>query len=255
MALSASVLRMRDLLLRAGVVDDVQMRAALGRLERFGGRLPKVLADMGLVDEDAVTRILGEALRVQVVDLRTLRRDPNALSRLDVRLCEANAIFPMSLNQRTHTLLLAMADPMALDVVDLVAARVNARVQTALASESQIAAAIAHHYYGRPMPAEPEPNLARRAVTARLEEPAPRHASTVDDAAPSPGAQREAKGPLSHPPSAKALLDEMLGEEPERAAFSEEELARLESLRRTQEKTATILRALRELLASKGYRT
>jgi len=191
MALPASILKMRDLLLRAKVVDEFEMRAALAQLERFGGRLPKVLADMGLADEEAMTRVIADALRLPLLSMAAVRRDPEALSRLEVRLCEAHAIFPISLNSRTHLLVLAMAEPTALDVVDLVAAQMNTRVRTVVASESLITAAIAKYYYGR-APSRP-------------------------------------------------------------TGLSENELVRLGSLRSTQVKTSSIVRALRELLVEKGY--
>ena len=197
MALAVSVLKMRDLLLRAKVVDEVQMRAALARLERYGGRLPKVLTDMGLIDEEQVTKVIAEALHLPLQALGAVRRDPDALSRLDVRLCEENGIFPVSLNLKTHTLVLAMAEPTALDVVDLVAARVNARVQTVVASESQIAAAIGKYYYGRAPSAVASPtsragrsplNSPRspRASTAQLPQPPRTRATTCSAAGPAP---------------------------------------------------------------------
>ncbi len=64
MALPASVLKMRELLLRAKVVDEPQMRSALARVEQFGGRLRRVLADMGLVDEEQVAEAIAAALRL-----------------------------------------------------------------------------------------------------------------------------------------------------------------------------------------------
>ena len=242
---------MRDLLLRAKVVDELQMRSALARVEQFGGRLPRVLADMGLVDEEQVAEAIAAALRLPTQPLGAVHRDPEALSRLDVRLCEANGIFPVSLNLKTHTLVLAMADPTALDVVDLVAARVGARVQVVVASEAEIAAAISRHYYGRAPTATRAPNLARLAVTAELpDEEIPLELEL--DRSPPPAASLPT-GVLAHRPSANTLLDEMLGEEDAPPDFSQEDLARLGNLRRTQEKTSTILRALREILTEKGY--
>lgn len=224
MALPASILKMRDLLLRAKVVDEFEMQAALAQLERFGGRLPKVLADMGFSNEEAMTKVIADALRLPLLSMAAIRRDPEALSRLDVRLCEAHTIFPLSLNSRTHTLVLAMAEPTALDVVDLVATQMNARVQTVVASESLIAAAIAKYYYGRaPSTAGPGPNLARRAVTAGL----------PDEEAPSSfGLDRAASRPTG---------------------LSEQDMIRLGSLRSTQVQTSSLVRALRELLVEKGY--
>jgi hypothetical protein len=59
---------------------------------------------------------------------------------------------------------------------------------------------------------------------------------------------------VERPQSANTLLDEMLGEDERERGFSEEELVRVGTLRMTQQKTNTIVRALQELLREKGYR-
>jgi Type II secretion system (T2SS), protein E, N-terminal domain len=242
MALPQSVTKMRDLLLRARVVDELQMRAALARLEQWGGLLPTVLADLGMVDEEQVTQTIATALRMPTQLLGNVTRDAQALARLDASFCEQKAIFPLALNSRTNTFTMA--------VVDLVASKVNARVQVVVASESQIRSAIAKHYRGHGASAAPtNPSHARRP-TSEL------RAGPVEielDLAPPPAVAGPMATMLRAPPSANTLLDEMLGEDERERGFSEEELARLGSLRLTQQKTQTIIRALLELLREKGY--
>lgn len=247
MALKPNVAKMRDLLLKARVVDELQMRSALARLDQWGGRLPKVIADMGFVDEQAVTETLSKALKIPVQQLGMVQRDGAALSRLDPDYCEEHAVFPISLRDRTLTL--AMADPTEIDVVDLVASKVNARVSVVLASETQIRNAIAKHYRGQAVKAGD--NLARRAFTSEVPSQRSGEASfELDDAAPPP--------PGAPPPrnaSANTMLDEMFGDEGAAApaGFTQEELTRLDAARLNQQKTAAILRALQELLAEKGF--
>lgn len=248
--------KMRELLLRAKVVDEHQLRAALVRVERYGGRLPSVLVDMGLISEDHLTQLLAAALRLPAQPLRTIARDADALARLDARFCGEHAVFPVSLNQRTHTLVLAMADPTALDVVDLVAAKVNARVQTVVASEGSIRAAIERHYFGlRPAPGELDPSRGAGGLKpdeADEDEVPAAEPFELDHSAPPP-TSRASPEVMARRPSANTLLDEMLGDHAPPAELTEEQLARLGSLRRTQEKTSTILSALRALLIEKGF--
>jgi Type II secretion system (T2SS), protein E, N-terminal domain len=247
MPLPASVLKMRDLLLRAKVVDEYQMRSALAHLEQWGGRLPKVLAELGMVDEEQVTQVVAAGLRLPVQSLSMLQTDAQALGRLDPALCEQHGVFPVSLNTRTHTLVLAMADPTALDVVDLVASRAGARVQVVVASESHIVSAIQRHYRGLDPASTPPPNLARRAVTAEMPEAdGPLELMLDDRAPPAPVASR--------PPSANTLLDELLGDEVPRTGFTPEQLKQLGELQRRQEQTTIILQAVLDLLADKGLR-
>ncbi len=254
MALPQSVMKMRDLLLRARVVDELQMRAALSRLEQWGGLLPTVLADLGMVDEEQVTQTIAAALRLPTQLLGNSTRDPQALARLDASFCEQRVVFPLALNARTNTFTLAVADPLDIDLVDLVAAKVNARVQVVVASESQIRAAIAKHYRGHGASASStNPSHARRP-TSELPHVASAGALELElDVTPPPPLAGPLAAMLRAPPSANTLLDEMLGDDERERGFSEEELARLGNLRLTQQKTQTIIRALLELLREKGY--
>jgi Type II secretion system (T2SS), protein E, N-terminal domain len=253
MALPQSVMKMRDLLLRARVVDELQMRAALARLEQWGGLLPTVLADLGMVDEEQVTQTIATALRMPTQLLGNVTRDAQALARLDASFCEQRIIFPLALNSRTNTFTMAVADPLDIDLVDLVASKVNARVQVVVASESQIRSAIAKHYRGHGASASPtNPSHARRP-TSELPRAGAGPLEIELDLAPPPAVAGPMAAMLRAPPSANTLLDEMLGEDERERGFSEEELARLGSLRLTQQKTQTIIRALLELLREKGY--
>jgi hypothetical protein len=251
MALPANVLKMRDLLLRARAVDEFQMRAALGRVEQWGGRLPRVLAELGMVDEEQVTQVIAATLRMPLQMLGNLKSDSTALSKLDGTFCDEHAVFPFALNQRTNSLGVAVADPFDLELVDLIASKVRVRVQVFIASESQVRAAIAKHYRNGPT-GKPAGTPGRSTTTPP---PPPQGAMELelDDAPPLPTHVPEPER-VERPQSANTLLDEMLGEDERERGFSEEELVRVGNLRMTQQKTNTIVRALQELLREKGYR-
>ncbi len=210
MPLPPTVLTMRDLLLKAGVVDEYQLRSALAHLEQWGGRLPRTLTELGMVDEAQVSAALATALRLPLQPLGAVTRDAQALARLDAAFCEEHGVFPVSLNARTHTLVLAMADPTALDVVDLVAARAGARVQVVVAGESEVQEAVNRHYrHMLPTPL-PGPNLARRAVTADLGPESARLELVFDDRRPPRASDPTPPPPGPRVPSANTLLDELL---------------------------------------------
>jgi hypothetical protein len=269
MALKPNVAKLRELLLKAGVVDELQMRSAIGHLEQWGGRLPTVLVEMGFCDADELTERLAQLLRVPRAKLGTVPHDARALGRFDADFCEEHGVFPVTLDGRNATL--AMADPTELDVIDLCAAKLNARVQVFIAAESEIRAAINRHYRKRSN-APAEPNRARKAFTAEVptaspsaprgEAPAPGIAGEGDfelelDTAAPPGrasAPAAAQAFLKRAPSANTMLDEFFGDGDARTeGFTAEELQRLEAARVNQAKTSAILRALQSLLTEKGY--
>lgn len=257
MAQTRSVSRVRDIVLKAGLVDELQMRSALARMEQWGGRLPAVLVEMGFVDEEQLVEAIGKSLRMPVTHLGTAVKDPAALARVDVATCEQHAVFPVLLKDRT--LHLAMCDPTELGVLDAISAKAGVRVVPQLASETEISASIARHYKGQHV--EPKSYSMRKRVTHEL--PAadggnlPESVFQLDlKEPPRPGARGSAPASVGNrPPSANTLLDEILGDDASatQEGFTEAELVRLDACRLNQEKASTIIRTLNELLTEKGY--
>lgn len=257
MASSRSVSRLRDVVLKAGLVDELQMRSAMARMEQWGGRLPAVLVEMGFVDEEQLVEAIAKTLKMSVTHLGASVKDPAALARVDVAFCEANMVFPVLYKDRSLTL--AMTDPTELGVIDAVSAKANARVTPLLASETEISTAIARHYKG--LHVEPKSYSMRKRVTHEV--PAadggnlPEAVFALDlKEPPKPGqrAQPAPTGVMGRAPSANTLLDEIMGDDhaPAQEGFTEAELVRLDACRLNQEKASTIIRAIKELLTEKG---
>lgn len=224
-----------EILLAAGLVDEVQLRSVQTHQAQWGGRITRIIVDLGFADMDAVASAIAAALGIQVVHLGKLPRDRAPLAKLDAAYCEEHAIFPFELRERVLTL--AMADPTGLDVIDAVQARYGARVVTALASELEIENAIRVHYRG--LPPRKFSDRARKAIS-RPEFQASPGALELDTSTPPPFATQETQ--------ARDLLEALTAE----GQLGEEELARLEAARINQDKMTTILRAVTALLTEKG---
>lgn len=226
--------RIQEIIARAGLVDELQVRSANAHLDKWGGFFAHVLVELGFVDEDAVMNAIATGLQMQVMHLGTVPKDPGALARLEPGYCEENLIFPISLRDRVLTL--AMADPTQLRIIDEVKARYSARVQPMLASGNEILAAISRHY--RNLDIRLDGNRARRAVTTEL------------GGRPSAPGQVTSRMAALKGTSANSMLNDMLGDDV--GELSEAEMARLKTAAQTQEKAGQILRALRSLLEEKG---
>lgn len=259
--------RIGDILLKAGLIDELQLRSALATQDQWGGRMGKIVAELGFVDEDPVSEAIAKALFLRRVSLGNLTKDPGALSKLDVAYCESHGIFPISLEDNGKTLMLAMADPTDLAVIDEVALRARARVITVVAGEREIQAAILRHYRHQ------EPDFAfRHPSEARLSSPglsggggpAPSEELELTDMSGNSifldGSRRSdfqetttpAGAPLRGSESTGALLDEILAPGGgSTLSFTAEEQARLEVVRANQEKSSRILRAMMELVLEK----
>jgi hypothetical protein len=205
-----------EILMNAGVLGEAQLRLALHRQGQSGGRIARVVAEMGLASEETIAQTIASALKLPRVRLEQLAKDSSALSKLDATFCEQNAVFPVETKDRGKTLVLAMADPSDAELLEKAASKAAARIKPAVAGEKEIHQAILRLYRADEPPVGP-------GVATSLGER-----------------------------SAAQLLDDIMsnGDQLTRA-----ELQRLESLRANQAKSGKILRALMELLMEKGYTT
>lgn len=249
--------RIGELLVKARVIDELQLRSALARHDQWGGRLSRVVTDMGLASEETVLSAIAQGTGTQRLHLGNIIRDPGALAKVDVTLCEGRGVFPVALKDNGKTLVLAMADPTDLNTVDQVAARARARIMVVVASDREIEHAILRHYRGQ------EPVMSTRYTGEEQQRPEDAFGTAEDEfkvvdmsgktvvkRAPE-AAPQETAAPSE--PSAGDLLDEILsGGSPPPPGLTPEELQRLDAVRANQEKSSKILRALLELLLEKG---
>ncbi|WNG54897.1 general secretion pathway protein GspE [Archangium gephyra] len=261
--------RIGEILVKARVIDEMQLRSALAQHDQWGGRLSRIITDMGIAKEDTLTEAIAQGLGMQRVQLGTAK-DMGALAKLDVGLAEQKGVFPVSLRDNGKTLVLAMADPTDLQTIDQVAARSRTRVIPVVAGDREIQNAILRHYRNQ----EPGVTHSSHAAPSRSS-----GASSGDEdefkvvdmsgktvvkaiADIAPNMARENARPAATPApvrsaggigSAADLLDEMLSGSPAPAeVFSPEEMQRLQAVQANQEKSSKILRALLELLLEKG---
>lgn len=261
--------RIGEILVKARVIDEMQLRSALAQHDQWGGRLSRIISDMGLAKEDTLTEAIAQGLGMQRVQLGTAK-DMGAMARLEVGLAEQKGIFPVSLRDNGKTLVLAMADPTDLQTIDQVAARSRTRVIPVVAGDREIQNAILRHYRNQ------DPAVTHSAHSS----PGRSSASSGDedefkivdmsgktvmkaitDIAPNMAREDAARQAAAAPApswsggaaSAADLLDEILSAAPAPAeVLSPEEMQRLQAVQANQEKSSKILRALLELLLEKG---
>ncbi len=257
--------RIGEILVKARVIDEMQLRSALSQHDQWGGRLTRIISDMGLATEDTLVQAISQGLGVQRIQLSTITKDVGALAKLEVGFAEQKGVFPVSLRDNGKTLMLAMADPTDLQTIDQVAARSRTRVIPVVAGDREIDHAILRHYRNQepvvstrapgdqstrrsaPIPGETNEfkivDMSGRTVVKHIADIAPKMAQQAAAAAPG----RAAGG------TASDLLDEILSGSPNPAeVFSPEEMQRLKAVQVNQEKSSKILRALLELLLEKG---
>jgi hypothetical protein len=140
--MATSRIRLGELLVRAGVLDETKLKAALAEQGRWGGRLGKILVEMGFLPEAVLAKALSKQLGMPLADLDNVQIGASILARMDVEFLELNAICPERFDDADGTLQVAMADPLNLVSIDDLRARTGLKIKTSIAGESQIQKAV-----------------------------------------------------------------------------------------------------------------
>ena len=140
-----------DRLLKAGLISDRDLRAALSEQERTGERLGAVLVRLELVSERQVARTLAQQLGLAYVNLAAHPPDPAALVLIPREL--ASKRVSIAVRFEDDTLVVATADPLLLESREDVETTVGSPVRPAVATRTDILRAIQTGYAARPIPA------------------------------------------------------------------------------------------------------
>jgi hypothetical protein len=257
--------RIAEILLRAKLIDDLQLRSALGVQSQWGGRLAHIVVERHFANEEAVSEAIAQALKLPKVDLAQVDRDAAALGKVDLEFARDKMVFPCALKDGGRTLWLAMADPTDVPTVDELALKSRVRIKLVVASERQIQDAIRRSYLGE---AQPAGNQAYGAFTSIDASTGDEEGKIVDmsghtlvknikDLVGTSGDEpRPAPAPLPATPEARSatgdMLDDLMGAGGKALAWSATDLARLKAIQDQQEKGARILRTVLDLCVRKG---
>jgi hypothetical protein len=155
-----------DALMAEGLVDDFQLRAALGEQARWGNRLGETLVRMGFVPEAELVRVLARLLRVPAVDLAGKAIEPPILDLVPQALAEKYQCIPLFTKRQggVELLYLGMDDPTNLTAVDDVSFRTGFGVRPVLIGPVQLREAIAAYYHGDGSPPGSEAGISEAPV-------------------------------------------------------------------------------------------
>jgi hypothetical protein len=181
-------MKLGEMLVRDGRLDEAQLEQGLARQAKVGGRLGTVLVEMGLIDADVLTVYLGLELGIPIATGATLNRAKRAAVRLLTPEQAARyRCIPILVQDRQ--LIAAIDDPLDWQTLDELSRSTGQRVVPRVAPEIRI-----YYYlellYGVPRPPRFQ-NLGQpeRAATGRQDLPAP----------PLPGLPPRTRAPVAAP--------------------------------------------------------
>ncbi|RME25074.1 MAG: hypothetical protein D6806_08550, partial [Deltaproteobacteria bacterium] len=184
-----------QILLDEGVIDEFQLKAALGHQKRWGGKLGKVLVENRFITEQALVEALHNQTGVPIVDLDNLEIPSYLIRTVPLQLAMRHNMVPVKLEGEPgkpgETLYIAMSDPTNLEALDEVRFRSGKRTAPLLATDSAIKRAIERCYTGtkttsdaaakgRPLDSAESAGEGKplKVVTGRLESPPPAMSKT-----------------------------------------------------------------------------
>ncbi|HET6438753.1 MAG TPA: hypothetical protein VFG59_11860 [Anaeromyxobacter sp.] len=154
--------RLGELLVEAGVIDETQLKAALGHQRQWGIRLGQSLVDLKLATEQDVVRVLAKKYGFEVARLDQVEAyaHQQAIGLVPRDFALKYNVFPLGAD--TSTLAVAMSDPTNLAVVDELRFRSGRRVKVSIGGDHEVAAAIEAAY--------PQPGAGVEAIALDIDE-------------------------------------------------------------------------------------
>ncbi len=128
--------KLGDILVSWGVISQKDLDKAVEHSQSTHHRLGQTLTELGLVDEEQVTKAMAAQFGLEYVDLDHHVIEPTALELMPDELIRRHLVLPMS--KENGRLKIIIHDPLDLDTMDLLRFRLNTELECALASRSKI---------------------------------------------------------------------------------------------------------------------
>lgn len=143
------VVKLGDMLIKAGVITPDQLDEALAEQKKKGGRLGTYIVELGFASEEEVTAFLGKQYGVPTVDLAEHEIDKSVLRLIPPNVAEKYEVIPFA--RHGKSIRVAMANPADLFAIEDIKFTTGFEVIPMVASESSIKRAIEQYYQHQAM--------------------------------------------------------------------------------------------------------
>jgi type IV pilus assembly protein PilB len=137
--------RLGELLTKASLITQDQLKEALRLQKETGGKLGETLIKLGFVAEEDITECLSQQFGVPSINLQHFEIDSGVIKLIPADVARKYNILPV--NKTGATITIAMADPTNVFAMDDIKFMTGYNVEPVVASELGIKAAI-DNYYG-----------------------------------------------------------------------------------------------------------
>ena len=136
--------RLGELLVREKLITADQLKKAIEEQRTSGGRLGYNLAKLGFINEKELTAFLSKQYGIPSIDPAAAEVDPEVIKLIPEDVANKYQVIPIS--RTGSTLVLAMADPSNIFAIDDIKFLTGYNVESMVASEVSIKAAIEKYY-------------------------------------------------------------------------------------------------------------
>ena len=154
--------RLGELLIERRVITQAQLDQALTYQRQTGHRLGAAMVALRFLTEEQLCVALATAMGLRAVRMPPDTIDWAALHSLKARFCEANDLFPLTLdasNPGRKVLMVAMADPLNIPAIEEIEFTTGMKVNPVIAPLSGIRGSIRRYYLKN------EPSVSANAAT------------------------------------------------------------------------------------------
>jgi hypothetical protein len=140
--------KLGEILIKAGVLDQVGLQRALNEQQRWGGQLGRYLVELGLITEEMLIRALSTQYKLPAVALDPPKLNIGTGRLIPKEICENHNLICFRADLSKRFIDVAMSDPSNPDTIDEVRVATQYNVRPYIAAPSVIERAIRFVFYG-----------------------------------------------------------------------------------------------------------
>jgi type IV pilus assembly protein PilB len=166
----AGAKKLGELLKEAGLIDDFQLESALSHQRNWGGKLGVILVELEFVKEEDVAKVIAEKLKTPYADLFNPEIPKPIIQLLKADIAKKYSVIPV--RKEGQDVLIAMADPLDIQVLDELRFITGLKIKPALSLQSEIQLAIRKYYDGEQVVRKPHiatKNMAASPSSGKME--------------------------------------------------------------------------------------
>lgn len=258
-----ATIKLGELLIKANVLVDSQLKAALQEQQKWGGKLGEILVRMNVITEDILVKALSKQLGIPAANLDAVQGiPPHVKNKVPLNSARDMAVLPLQLKDEGKSLVVAMAEPQNIEHLDTLRSLSKLRIIPMIAGRTAILRAYGRFYEGEADLGDFEGSFKvvdsqGRTVVKSLKEIEAQGAAAkaaAAAAAPPPPAPKPAPGAPGIA-AARATLSDVPSKPAPPPGSVEAALELLRAVEEVQRKEVSALKAMVELMIEKGIFT